>query len=156
MVSIIDQGYMLHLGGIALQRAAKEEMLRCLLIKVCLLQAPRSKRYSSPLSLSPRQLFAYNACSQSRGEVDSHLATPVICWCFRCRELTRLKDNENKYIDLAPRWTLGSGLYIEHRGTCHRCGELRGSTATRLISIKSTPSLQEHRCRPALPFRMRA
>ncbi|KIM98509.1 hypothetical protein OIDMADRAFT_56866 [Oidiodendron maius Zn] len=98
--------------------------------------------FQSPI-FPPRQLFAYNAYLQSRGEVDNHLATPVICWCFRCRELTRLKDNENKYIDLAPRWTLGSGLYVEHRGTCHRCRELRGSRATRLIPIKNTPSLQE-------------
>lgn len=94
--------------------------------------------------LPPRQLFAYNAYSQSRGEVDSHLATPIICWCFKCRELSRLKDSENKYMNLA-RWTRGSGLYIEHRGTYHRCGELRGSRATRLMPIKSTPSPQEKR-----------
>ena len=95
--------------------------------------------FQSPI-LPPRQISAY---FQSRGEVDSHLTSPVICWCFRCRELTRLKDNKNIYIDLAPRWTLGSGLYVEHRGSCHRCRELRGSRATRLIPIKNTPSLQE-------------
>jgi len=100
------------------------------------------KIFQSPI-FPPRRFFDYNAYSQSQEETDSHLVTPVICWCFRCKELTRLKSNESKYIDLAPRRILGSGLYIEHRGTCHRCGELRGNRATRLVPVDGTPSLQE-------------
>ena len=97
--------------------------------------------FQSPIH--PLQVFANNPYLQPRGEVDSHLATPVICWCFRCRGLTRLKDNKSTYIDLVPRWTLGSGLYVEHTGSCHRCRELRGSSATRLIPIQNIPSLRE-------------
>jgi hypothetical protein len=94
----------------------------------------------SPVRPSQQILRLFTALSRNRRPPRS--SSYSICWCFRCRELTRLKDNESKYIDLAPRWTLGSALYVEHTGTYYRCRELRGTSATRRIPIQNIPSVQ--------------
>jgi hypothetical protein len=75
--------------------------------------------FQSPVRPSQQILRLFTALSRNRRPPRS--SSYSICWCFRCRELTRLKDNESKYIELAPMWTLGSALYVEHTGTCYRC-----------------------------------
>ena len=88
----------------------------------------------------PRQ-FQYHSYLQPKGDNDS--ASPVVCYCYRCKEKSQTNDGGNRLVDESPRFTVGSVLYIERHRPCRRCCHSERDRMTRWVPIDDTPSITE-------------
>lgn len=75
---------------------------------------------------------------QMEKEQNEQLLQPVISWCMKCREKTRLYGSLRGcyYMDKSPRWTLGlRPLYLERQPGCRRCLELHKRVSWRFVPV---------------------
>ncbi len=67
----------------------------------------------------------------------------VTCWCIHCKENAKLRDGRTTYVDMSPRWVLGTpSNYVERRPKCLTCPVNGRSSASRFVPVDaSIPSI---------------